>query len=100
MSIARTANINVRIEPSAKSGAEKVLNNIGLSMSDAINIFCKQIIYHQAIPFELSVAGAPAELDATSWSRDRLKSEVEMGLKSAETDKLYDSEEVFAMLEG
>ena len=99
MSIARTANINVRVEPSAKSGAEEVLNNIGISMSDAINVFCKQIVYRQALPFELSLPTAPQHLDATNWSKEKVREEVEKGIKSAETEPLKTPEETFYMLE-
>ena len=37
-----------------KRGAEKTLNDIGLSMSTAINIFLKTVVRENRIPFELS----------------------------------------------
>ncbi len=37
-----------------KSSAERTLNDIGLSMSTAINIFLKTVVRENRIPFELS----------------------------------------------
>ncbi len=48
------AQISLRIDDDVKSGAERTLNSIGLSMSTAINIFLKTVIRENRIPFELS----------------------------------------------
>ena len=48
------AQINLHVDDDVKYNAEKILNDIGLSMSDAINIFLKTIIRENRIPFELS----------------------------------------------
>ena len=37
--MAKTANINVRIEPEVKQRAENLFNSFGISVTDAINIF-------------------------------------------------------------
>lgn len=47
------ANVNVRIDAGIKESAEKVLANIGITPSAAINLFYKQIIRTNSIPFEL-----------------------------------------------
>ncbi|MDO4987337.1 MAG: type II toxin-antitoxin system RelB/DinJ family antitoxin [Candidatus Saccharibacteria bacterium] len=97
--IARTANINVRVEPEAKEGAEKVLKSLGLSMSDAVNTFCKQIVYRQGIPFELEIPAGPESLDATHWTKERLMAEIQKGIDSAENEPLYDADEVMDEME-
>ena len=38
--MARTANIFVRVEPEIKEQAEKVLEQLGIPMSNAISLFC------------------------------------------------------------
>lgn len=48
------AQINLRIDDDVKRNAEKTLNEIGLSMSTAINIFLKTVVRENRIPFELS----------------------------------------------
>ena len=48
------AQINLRVDDNLKSSAERTLNDIGLSMSTAINIFLKTVVRENRIPFELS----------------------------------------------
>ena len=48
------AQISLRVDDELKRGAEKTLNDIGLSMSTAINIFLKAVVRENRIPFELS----------------------------------------------
>lgn len=48
------AQINLRIDDELKRGAERTINNIGLSMSTAINIFLRTVVRENKIPFELS----------------------------------------------
>ncbi len=47
------ANINVRIDDKIKKEAEMVFENIGITPSAAINLFYKQVIRTNSIPFEL-----------------------------------------------
>ena len=48
-------NITVRIDEDIKRDAEVLFNKIGLNMSSAINVFFRQAIREQAIPFPLKV---------------------------------------------
>lgn len=48
------AQINLRVDDNLKSNAERTFNDIGLSMSTAINIFLKAVVRENRIPFELS----------------------------------------------
>ena len=48
----KTGYISVRVEPKLKAEAEKVLHELGLSVSDAITIFFRQIVLQQGLPFE------------------------------------------------
>ena len=51
----KTASINTRVEPAIKEQAESVLDNLGISMATAMNLFLKQIVIHNGIPFELRI---------------------------------------------
>ena len=46
-------NLTVRIDDNIKREAEILFNRIGLNMSSAINVFFRQAVREQAIPFEL-----------------------------------------------
>ena len=46
-------NLTIRIDEDVKRDAETLFNKIGLTMSAAINVFFRQSVRVQAIPFEL-----------------------------------------------
>ena len=46
-------NQTIRIDEDIKREAENLFNRIGLNMTTAINVFFRQSIREQAIPFEL-----------------------------------------------
>jgi len=46
-------NLTIRIDETIKQEAETLFNKIGLNMSTAINVFFRQAIREQSIPFEL-----------------------------------------------
>jgi len=48
----RSANVMVRVEPEIKEQAEKIMEQLGLSASTAINMFYRQMIAEQALPFK------------------------------------------------
>lgn len=49
----KTASVFVRIDPRTKEKAEKILNELGISASTAINMFYKQIIIQNGMPFDV-----------------------------------------------
>lgn len=48
-----TSAINIQVDSETKKAASQILNDLGLSMSTAINIFLKQIIKNDGLPFEV-----------------------------------------------
>ena len=46
-------NLTIRIEENLKRDAENLFSKIGMNMSTAINIFFRQAVRAQEIPFEL-----------------------------------------------
>lgn len=51
--MAKTENINIRIEPELKKEAEETLNFLGLTMAEAIKLFLKQVTLTDSIPFKI-----------------------------------------------
>jgi len=51
-------NITIRIDEEIKREAETLFEKLGLSMSGAINVFFRQAIREQAIPFSIRAATA------------------------------------------
>ena len=50
-----TATINTRVNKEVKEKATKILDRLGLTMSQAITLYLNQIIYTNGIPFDLYV---------------------------------------------
>ncbi len=51
--MSKTAMIRARIEPDLKAKGEKALKQMGITASQAITIFYKQIVIQKRIPFEV-----------------------------------------------
>lgn len=49
------AQINLRVDDDVKKQAELVCNDIGISLSSAINIYLKKLGREYRIPFDVSV---------------------------------------------
>ena len=52
----KTSAINIQIDSNVKKEATLVLTELGLSMSSAINLFLKQVVKKNGIPFEVTNA--------------------------------------------
>lgn len=51
----KTAFIRARTQPELKEHAEAVLRHLGLSPSAAINMFYRQIVLRQSLPFDVAL---------------------------------------------
>lgn len=49
------ASVNVRMDKDIKKEAEQLFAEMGMTMSNAINVFVRQVVRQQKIPFEISV---------------------------------------------
>ena len=54
----KTSTVQIRIEPQLKASVEKVLDDLGLSMSSAISLFLKQVVLHDGLPFPVKIPNA------------------------------------------
>ncbi len=50
----KTSAINIQVDSNVKKEATMVLSELGLSMSSAINLFLKQVVKKNGIPFEVT----------------------------------------------
>ncbi|NLN48928.1 MAG: type II toxin-antitoxin system RelB/DinJ family antitoxin [Clostridiales bacterium] len=49
----KTANINIRIDPETKAGAEQLFAKFGITVTDAVNIFLRQSLMVGGLPFDM-----------------------------------------------
>ncbi|RCX17991.1 DNA-damage-inducible protein J [Anaerobacterium chartisolvens] len=51
--MAKSETLHIRVEPAVKAGVEATLKTLGLSTTEAINIFLHQVILAGGLPFEV-----------------------------------------------
>ena len=53
--MSKTKMIRVRIEPSVKHDAEVILQDLELSVTEAITLFYRQVVMYRGLPFHVRV---------------------------------------------
>ena len=53
--MAKTEMIRARVEPDLKHKAEEVFSTLGLSATEAITLFYKQVTLQSGLPFEVKI---------------------------------------------
>ncbi|OGK08571.1 MAG: hypothetical protein A2W80_05360 [Candidatus Riflebacteria bacterium GWC2_50_8] len=80
----KSALIQTRVEPDLKTEVEKILQEIGISTSEAITIFLNRVRMERGIPFELKIPNAITLEAMNDIDEDRVEK-----FKSAR--KMFDS---------
>lgn len=90
----KTANVNVRIQENIKEQAEKILSQIGLSRAVAIDLFYRQIIMNNGIPFSLTVPKQQVPIHDT-MSEKEFHTMMNKGMQQVKNNESQDMENVF-----
>ena len=53
--MSKTEYVRARIRPEVKIQAGAILNELGISMSEAISLYMSQIVKHRGIPFPIKL---------------------------------------------
>jgi DNA-damage-inducible protein J len=53
--MAKTANINIRIEPEVKETVDGIFSHFGITVADAVNIFLHKVIIVGGMPFDMTL---------------------------------------------
>ena len=94
---AKSANLYARIEPDVKEQAEGILATLGISASNAINMFYKQIILQRGLPFEVKIPSA-RPVDISALSEVEFNEELEKGYADMQAGRTRSAKSVFADL--
>ena len=94
---AKTANLYARVEPDIKEQAEAILSTLGIPASNAINMFYRQIILRQGLPFGVSIPQL-RPLSLNNLSEEELDAELEKGYVDIAAGRMRPAREVFADL--
>lgn len=95
----KTSNVTARVEPEVKEQAETILSDLGIPVSTAINIFYRQIVLWNGLPFRPSVPAA--RLKSRSEMNDaEFNARMSAGYAQAKQNQAAPSDEVFDRLIG
>lgn len=93
--MAKTSNLYVRLEPGLKEQAESVLGQLGIPVSNAVNIFLKQVVMQRGIPFEVKLPDTKP-LNISALTDAELNMELEKGYTDYVQGKTKGAEQAFA----
>ncbi len=62
--MAKTATINMRIDPEIKTRAESIYTSLGMTLAEAINVFLHKSIMEGGIPFDVRQPRYNSETEA------------------------------------
>lgn len=90
--MSKTSNVFARVEPDIKMQAEQVLSDLGLPMSNAINLFLKQVVLQRGLPFEVKMP-IRKPISVASLSKEQLDAELNKGLNDLNNGRVLSAKE-------
>ncbi|MBQ8327799.1 MAG: type II toxin-antitoxin system RelB/DinJ family antitoxin [Lachnospiraceae bacterium] len=91
----KTATLNLRVNPNVKEKAEKVLSQLGIPMSVAIDMFLNQISLVGGIPFSVVLPKENLSVNADVMTDEELLEKIEKGYSDYTSDKVQDAATAF-----
>lgn len=84
--MAKTATLNLRVNPDVKENAESVLAQLGIPMATAIDMYLKQISLVGGIPFSVVLPKKTAgSVDADRMTAAEIHAKLDRGYSDIET---------------
>lgn len=91
----RTANVYTRVDPDTKEQAERILNQLGIPMSNAIGMFLKQVVIQRGIPFEMKLPRA-MPVAVGGLTKEQFDAELQLGMDDIAAGRVVSADEVEA----
>ncbi len=89
--MAKSANINIRIDPEVKANAEALFGTFGITVTDAINMFLHKSLMEGGLPFDLKQPKYNAVTEAAMQeTRDIMSGKIETKKYSSAKEMLED----------
>ena len=91
----KSSNVAARVEPEIKEKAESILSSLGISASSGINMFYRQIILWNGLPFRPSIP--PTTLKSLDeMTKEGFDAMMGKGLEQAKANEGRIAEDVLA----
>lgn len=94
--MANTSAVYARIDTKLKENAEEILARLGITPSNAIQMLYSQIVLREGLPFSPRLPQRPTAIGG--MTREQLDAELQKGMDSINSGRLYSADEVDAML--
>ena len=95
--MARTSNVFARVEPEVKEEAERILDQLGIPMSNAVGMFLRQVVLQRGIPFEMKLPKRePVSFGALT--KEPADAELEKGMDDIKAGRTYSADSILAEL--
>ena len=88
------ADIHVKVNKEVKEESEKILNSIGISMSDLINMTLRRVVYERQIPFNTRIELNEAPENLKINTREELDVLLDR-LSADDEDKMLSNDEMW-----
>lgn len=92
----KSTTMNLRVNPTVKQRAEDVLQQLGIPMATAIDMYLRQISLTGGIPFTVSLPKPPSSLNADDMTVEELHSQLKAGYDDMHVGNMHDAAEAFA----
>ena len=86
--MADTTNISIRMDVELKKQAEQLFNELGMNMTTAFNIFLRQAVRQQRIPFDVALETPNAETLAAFEEVERMRKDPSLGKTYTDVDEM------------
>lgn len=92
----KTATLNLRVDPTVKGSAEKVLSRLGIPMSTAIDMYLNQITLTGGIPFAVTLPKVPDSINMDLMTTEEIHTKLQKGYEDIEAGNVRNAESAFA----
>ena len=82
--------IQIRTDAEVKSAVDIIFNKLGITMSDGINIFLRQVNLYGGFPFEIKLPGLVQDAQSRSQRREHIR-----GLSGKYKDSAFSTKQYF-----
>ena len=93
----KSSNVMARVEPEIKEEAEAILSKLGISASNGINMFYRQIILWKGLPFRPSLP-ANRPLSIGEMTKEDFDAKMSRGIEQAKNGEGVPADEFLASL--
>ena len=86
--VAKDANLYIRVEQSIKDQAEDVFSNLGMTVTEAVNIFLYKAIIVGGLPFDVRLSAPNTETREALCEVEQMKKDSSLGKAYTDVDEM------------